>query len=139
MGANMKKANNSASQFSDVYGFILWIFVRICSVLYLMWALIPDEFWHSHGINYYPSRIWSISIPTYLCVSWWCLILGYVGYNYYYSLEWNSIHYIKDGFAECPIKAKEADEKQMNDSILYTKNNKQTQNTKIIPPVPNCC
>ena len=131
------------SQFPDVYGFILWIFIRIGGVLFLMWALVPDSVWHSQGVTYYPDRYWSIAVPTYLCVSFWCLVLGYVGYNYYTTNHWDSINTIKDGFAECPIAAKKADESQMEHSIewskQYNKANRGKEQVKPIHPVPNCC
>ena len=138
-----KKANNTVSQFPDVYGFILWIFIRVGGVLYLMWALVPDSVWHSQGVTYYPDRYWSIAVPTYLCVSWWCLILGYVGYNYWMTTPWDSINTIKDGFAECPVAAKEADDLQMKHSIQWSKkynaDNPDQEPVNAIPPVPNCC
>eukprot|EP01084_Bolivina_argentea_P109563 195850_1 len=130
-----KKANNSVSQFPDVYGFILWIFIRVGSVLYLIWAFVPDSVWHLQGITYYPSRYWAVAVPTYFCVSWWCLIIGYVGYNYYNTNDWSSIHTIKDGFAECPIEAHKADMKQIKHSISWS----ERYSTNIVPPVPNCC
>eukprot|EP01083_Nonionella_stella_P016671 46575_1 len=139
-----KQTSRSVTPFPDVYGFILWISIRVGGVLYLMWALIPDWVWHSHGITYYPSRLWSISVPTYFCVSWWCLVIGYVGYNYYKTNSWDSIHTIKDGFAECQMEAHKADLKQMEHSILWNKrHNKKKQRKRksnnIVPPVPNCC
>ena len=131
---------NNNNNYSDVYGFILWIVIRVGGVLYLMWSLVGDTIWHSRGITYYPDRYWSIAIPTYLCVSWWCLIFGYVGYNYYYTNQWESINTIKDGFAECPINAHIADLKQMKHSILWGNRCKNQKNDNlIIPPVPNCC
>merc|ERR1719319_410671 len=111
----------NTSQFPDVYGFILWISVRAGSVLYLMWALLPDSVWHSQGITYYPDRYWSIAVPVWLCVSWWCLILGYVGFNYWHTLPWTSIHCIKDGYAECPFAAKKADAEQSAHGVAWSK------------------
>merc|ERR1712228_280908 len=135
---NNKKKDYSDSNFSDVYGFLLWIFIRIFGVLYLAWALSPDSYIQSHGVTYYPDRLWSISIPTYFCFSFWCLIIGYVGYNYHHTLKWNSIHCIKDGFGECPINAHKTDQKQMKEAIEINKlmNDKQAL---IQPPVPNTC
>ena len=104
-----------------------------------MWSLIPSWIWHSKGITYYPDRYWSIAIPTYLCISWWCLIFGYVGYNYYYTNDWKSIYTIKDGFAECPIQAHKADLQQMKHSILWGNRCKNDNQNVVIPPVPNCC
>ena len=133
-----KAKNYSNSNFSDVLGFLLWIFIRILGILYLSWAVLPDWYIEANGITYYPNRLWAISIPTYFCVSFWCLIIGYVGYNYYNTLKWNSIYSIKDGFGECPINACNADIKQIQEVIALNKN-KKSENSFIYPPVPNTC
>ena len=100
-----KQKNDYAnSNFPDVLGFILWIAIRILFLIYLAWSLLPDSYLHARSITYNPNKMWSLSIPVYICVSFWCLIFGYVGYNYYYTLKWESINTIQDGLLNVQYK-----------------------------------
>lgn len=47
------------------------------AVLFILWAFVPDEVLHRHGITYYPSRYWAMAIPTWLCVTVLFLYLAY--------------------------------------------------------------
>ena len=40
----------------EFYGFVAWVTTSIAWVLFLLWALIPDEWIHWTGIHWYPSR-----------------------------------------------------------------------------------
>ena len=40
----------------SVYAFVAWIATIISYVIYLIWALVPDEMLQSFGWTYYPTR-----------------------------------------------------------------------------------
>lgn len=67
---------------SEVYGFVGSISTVVATVIFLIWAYVPDKFLESIGIHYYPSRYWVLAMPTYLMVT---LVLGlafYIGLNF---------------------------------------------------------
>lgn len=41
---------------SEVYGFVVWLSSLVLGVVYLLWALVPDETLHRLGITYYPDK-----------------------------------------------------------------------------------
>ncbi|KAF7809230.1 Phosphatidylinositol N-acetylglucosaminyltransferase subunit P [Senna tora] len=67
---------------SEVYGFVGSITVAVASVIFLLWAYVPESWLHSIGISYYPSRYWALAVPTYVMVT---IVLGlafYIGLNF---------------------------------------------------------
>ncbi|XP_028778092.1 uncharacterized protein LOC114752594 isoform X1 [Neltuma alba] len=67
---------------SEVYGFVGSITVVVASVIFLIWAYVPEHWLHSIGITYYPSRYWALAVPTYVMVT---IVLGlgfYIGLNF---------------------------------------------------------
>ncbi|KAL6077463.1 Phosphatidylinositol N-acetylglucosaminyltransferase subunit P [Balamuthia mandrillaris] len=53
----------------EVYGFVCWIATFGLWVAYMLWAYLPDEWLHSMGIYYYPSKYWSIAVPAWISLS----------------------------------------------------------------------
>ncbi|KAF1886629.1 hypothetical protein Lal_00045862 [Lupinus albus] len=67
---------------SEVYGFVGSITTVAASVIFLVWAYVPESWLQSVGITYYPSRYWALALPTYLLVT---IALGvgfYIGLNF---------------------------------------------------------
>lgn len=67
---------------SEVYGFVGSITTVIATVIYLMWAYIPESWLHSLGITYYPSKYWALAVPAFAMVT---VVLGmvfYLGLNF---------------------------------------------------------
>ncbi|OAY75196.1 Phosphatidylinositol N-acetylglucosaminyltransferase subunit P [Ananas comosus] len=54
---------------SEVYGFVGSITTVIATVIFLVWAYIPERWLHSLGITYYPSKlsVRSFSFPLDAC------------------------------------------------------------------------
>mmetsp|Transcript_61713 Transcript_61713/g.75671 ORF Transcript_61713/g.75671 Transcript_61713/m.75671 type:complete len:150 (+) Transcript_61713:22-471(+) len=121
----------------DIFGFLLWIFIRIFIVIYLLWAFITDNYWISLNITYYPNRIWCLIIPTYLCLTFWCIIIGYIGYCYKNVIPWTSINSFKDDFSQNLIDAQKADNKQMNETIKLHNKYPKLNDIPIVSCVPN--
>ncbi|KAI5787245.1 PIG-P-domain-containing protein [Geopyxis carbonaria] len=53
----------------EYYGFMLYIIANFCAILYVAWSFLPDSVLAAMGVTYYPSRWWSLAIPSYLVVS----------------------------------------------------------------------
>lgn len=80
-----------------VYGFILALSCKIMFFIYLMWALIPENWFRSIGITCLPHRYWVIAIPIFLLT-----LLALFAFIIYPSLglmmtpDWNELKTIKD-------------------------------------------
>ncbi|KAI8852547.1 PIG-P, partial [Chytridium lagenaria] len=48
------------------YGFVLYLSTFISFVVYLVWAICPDDVLESFGITYYPKRYWALAIPIWV-------------------------------------------------------------------------
>lgn len=49
-----------------VYGFVFHLSFKILFIIYMIWAVIPEEWFTCIGITYLPKRYWAITIPIYL-------------------------------------------------------------------------
>lgn len=49
-----------------INGFIAIILTLLCSVLYLIWLLVPQHILHRLHISYYPDKYWAFAIPAML-------------------------------------------------------------------------
>lgn len=39
------------------------------TVLYLIWAYVPDALLQASGFTYYPSKHWAVALPAWLCAT----------------------------------------------------------------------
>ncbi|KAJ3654952.1 hypothetical protein Zmor_014102 [Zophobas morio] len=49
-----------------VYGFAMYLSFRSFFILYLVWAVIPDEWFKLVGITCLPQRYWAVTVPVFL-------------------------------------------------------------------------
>ncbi|XP_056845024.1 phosphatidylinositol N-acetylglucosaminyltransferase subunit P isoform X3 [Raphanus sativus] len=87
---------------SEVYGFVGSISTVVATVIFLIWAYVPDKLLESIGIHYYPSRYWVLAMPTYLMVT---LLLGlafYVGLNFIATPHPTSLSTLFDEYSREP-------------------------------------
>ncbi|XP_060831963.1 phosphatidylinositol N-acetylglucosaminyltransferase subunit P [Bombus pascuorum] len=49
----------------SVYGYALYIGSNMLFLLFLVWALIPDQILHNLGLTYWPSKYWAVAIPIW--------------------------------------------------------------------------
>ncbi|KAJ3544746.1 hypothetical protein NM688_g5707 [Phlebia brevispora] len=56
------------SRAPEFYGFVAWTSTYLLFCLYLLWALLPDEYIIWLGITWYPNREWALLIPAYTVV-----------------------------------------------------------------------
>ncbi|CAK9178985.1 unnamed protein product [Ilex paraguariensis] len=87
---------------SEVYGFVGSISTVVATVIFLVWAYVPESWLHSIGIFYYPSRYWALAIPTYAMVTIVLAIGFYVGLNFLATPPPTSYTTIFDEFSREP-------------------------------------
>ncbi|CAK9318922.1 unnamed protein product [Citrullus colocynthis] len=87
---------------SEVYGFVGSISTVVATVIYLIWAYLPDSCLHSIGIYYYPSRYWALAVPVFVMVSIALALLFYIGINFLSTPTPTSFHIIFDEFSKEP-------------------------------------
>ncbi|KAL3516758.1 hypothetical protein ACH5RR_023660 [Cinchona calisaya] len=79
---------------SEVYGFVGSISTVVATVIFLVWAYVPDNWLHFVGIFYYPSSYWALAVPAYLMVTV-VLAIGFYngtqlhGYSTSYIFQYN--------------------------------------------------
>ncbi|PBC32377.1 phosphatidylinositol N-acetylglucosaminyltransferase subunit P [Apis cerana] len=49
----------------SVYGYVLYISSNMLFLLFLIWAVIPDQILYELGLTYWPSKYWAIAIPIW--------------------------------------------------------------------------
>lgn len=49
-----------------VYGFVFHLSFKILYLIYIVWAVIPEDWFRSVGITYLPKRYWAVTVPIYL-------------------------------------------------------------------------
>ncbi|XP_057456549.1 phosphatidylinositol N-acetylglucosaminyltransferase subunit P-like [Lotus japonicus] len=88
---------------SEVYGFLGSITTVVASVIFLVWAYVPESWLHSIGITYYPSRYWALAVPTYVMVSIVLMLGFYIGLNFISTPSPASIYTVFDEFSRDPL------------------------------------
>ncbi|KAL7669441.1 hypothetical protein ACOME3_010096 [Neoechinorhynchus agilis] len=61
-------------------GFFLHVLSLTTMAVYLIWMFVPDEYFHSSGIYYFPNRYWGIILPFIALAGVICIpiIYGYI-------------------------------------------------------------
>ncbi|XP_021898101.1 phosphatidylinositol N-acetylglucosaminyltransferase subunit P isoform X2 [Carica papaya] len=98
---------------SEVYGFVGSITTVVATVIFLVWAYVPEHLLHSVGIFYYPSRYWALAVPTYGMVTVILALVFYVGLSFMSTPPPTSINTFLDEFSREPadfIPSTEEDE-----------------------------
>nr|DAD48617.1 TPA_asm: hypothetical protein HUJ06_018554 [Nelumbo nucifera] len=67
---------------SEVYGFVVSISTVIITVIFFIWAYLPEPWLHYVGITYYPSRYWALAVPAYALVTVLLAMAFYFGLNF---------------------------------------------------------
>ncbi|KAL1192445.1 Phosphatidylinositol N-acetylglucosaminyltransferase subunit P [Cardamine amara subsp. amara] len=87
---------------SEVYGFVGSISTVVATVIFLIWAYVPDKLLESIGIHYYPSRYWVLAMPTYLMVSLLLALAFYIGLNFIATPSPTSLNTLFDEYSREP-------------------------------------
>ncbi|KAJ3829310.1 PIG-P-domain-containing protein [Lentinula raphanica] len=68
------------SRAPEFYGFVAWTSASLLFVVYVLWALLPDEYIVWAGVEWYPNREWSLLIPA------WSIVVVLLTYFTYMAL-----------------------------------------------------
>ncbi|KAL0464303.1 UNVERIFIED_CONTAM: Phosphatidylinositol N-acetylglucosaminyltransferase subunit P [Sesamum latifolium] len=88
---------------SEVYGFVGSITTVVSTVIFIIWAYVPDRWLHSIGIYYYPSRYWALAVPTFFSVTVVLAIGFYIGVNFMATPPPTSLNSMFDEFSREPL------------------------------------
>ncbi|XP_047314407.1 phosphatidylinositol N-acetylglucosaminyltransferase subunit P-like [Impatiens glandulifera] len=84
---------------SEVYGFVGTISTVVATVIFLIWAYLPENWLHFVGIFYYPNRYWALVVPTYTMVTVTLAIVFYIGLNFMATFPPTSLTTIFDDYS----------------------------------------
>ncbi|KAI0300137.1 PIG-P-domain-containing protein [Multifurca ochricompacta] len=70
----------SRSLAPEFYGFVAWAVTYLLFVLYVLWAILPDEWIIWLGVTWYPNREWALLVPA------WTIIAVLLTYFSYFSM-----------------------------------------------------
>ncbi|XP_068496638.1 phosphatidylinositol N-acetylglucosaminyltransferase subunit P isoform X2 [Phaseolus vulgaris] len=87
---------------SEVYGFVGSITTVVATVIFFIWAYVPESWLQSAGISYYPSRYWALAVPTYVMVTVVLMLGFYIGLNFISTPSPASLNTIFDEFSKDP-------------------------------------
>uniref|UniRef100_A0A7S1I5M2 PIG-P domain-containing protein n=1 Tax=Eutreptiella gymnastica TaxID=73025 RepID=A0A7S1I5M2_9EUGL len=51
---------------TEVYGFVSFLLTMVAFAMYLFWAYVPETWYVSYGITYYPDRYWAVAVPAWV-------------------------------------------------------------------------
>ncbi|KAJ6627976.1 PIG-P-domain-containing protein [Mycena sp. CBHHK59/15] len=90
------------SRAAEFYGFVAWTSTSFLFCVYLLWALLPDEYIVWMGISWYPSREWALLFPA------WSIVIALLTYFVYFALalygtpSFSDMGSIIDSYAQLP-------------------------------------
>ncbi|CAI9279161.1 phosphatidylinositol N-acetylglucosaminyltransferase subunit P [Lactuca sativa] len=88
---------------SEVYGFVGAISTVVATVIFMVWAYVPDPWLHSIGIFYYPSKYWALALPAYAMVIIATIFIFYIGLNFMATPPPSSFNSIFDENSREPV------------------------------------
>lgn len=87
------------SRSPEFYGFVAWTSTSLLFVVYVLWALLPDECIRRLGIIWYPNREWAVLLPAY------SVMIVLLTYFTYFSLALANTPAFSDPMAFIDAKA----------------------------------
>ncbi|BBG97219.1 Phosphatidylinositol N-acetylglucosaminyltransferase, GPI19/PIG-P subunit [Prunus dulcis] len=90
---------------SEVYGFVGSITTVVATVIFLVWAYVPESWLHSIGIFYYPSRYWALAVPAYAMMTVVLALGFYCGVNFMSTPPPSSLYTVYDEFSRDPLSS----------------------------------
>jgi hypothetical protein len=104
---------------AEVYGFCIYVSTFVGALLYLIWALVPDQVLHSWGITYYPSKWWALAVPAWFCVTLASVPLFYFLINMTFTIPFDHPNQLTDGWS-----AKQKQKKKRHQPLAHTSSSK---------------
>lgn len=102
-GSGFGVSGDQGPKTSEVYGFVGSITTVVATVLFLVWAYLPENWLHSLGIVYYPSRYWALAVPAYAMMTIILAVGFYIGLNFLATPPPTSFSMIYDEFTREPL------------------------------------
>ncbi|CAM9373108.1 unnamed protein product [Chrysoparadoxa australica] len=81
MAGDAAKMEDEPSHVTEAYGLVGYIASLLGWLLFLIWAYVPDEYFHQWGVTYYPSKYWALAIPAYIITVVPLVVLMIIGSN----------------------------------------------------------
>jgi len=82
MSADLSVRRPGPNVARGVYGFVLYLVAKGFCFLFLIWALTPQTFLDSHGLDdFFPSKYWALAFPVWLIISTVFIWLIYAAIN----------------------------------------------------------
>eukprot|EP00249_Psilotum_nudum_P023428 c28869_g3_i2 orf=1324-1806(-) len=100
---------------AEVYGFVGSISTIVATVLFFIWAYLPESWLYSIGITYYPSRYWAVAFPAYVMMSIIFVCVIYTSLNYIATIPPVSLNSLWDGFTRESVKFCSASDSACNE------------------------
>ncbi|KAF9269309.1 PIG-P [Marasmius fiardii PR-910] len=113
---------DNRSRAPEFYGFVAWASTSFLFVVYLLWALLPDEYILWLGIYWYPNREWALLLPAYsiflVLLTYWV----YMSLTIYGTPAFDSISTITDTRSQYPPH-QFTENGQSSGYLMYTQRN----------------
>ncbi|XP_047965939.1 phosphatidylinositol N-acetylglucosaminyltransferase subunit P-like isoform X4 [Salvia hispanica] len=97
--ASFSDASLGGPKLSEVYGFVGSITTIVFTVIFIVWAYVPDHCLHSIGFYHYPNRYWALAVPTYVTVIIVLAIIFYIAANFVATPPPTSLDIMFDEFS----------------------------------------
>ncbi|KAJ3843134.1 PIG-P [Lentinula raphanica] len=92
------------SRAPEFYGFVAWTSASLLFVVYVLWALLPDEYIVWAGVEWYPNREWSLLIPAWSIVVVLLTYFTYMALTIYGTPAFDDISAVTDSRAQYPLE-----------------------------------
>ncbi|TFK38044.1 PIG-P-domain-containing protein [Crucibulum laeve] len=80
LSSRISRLPEERSRAPEFYGFVALTSTYLLFGLYVLWALLPDEYIEWTGVTWYPNREWAILIPS------WTIVVILLTYFVYWAL-----------------------------------------------------
>ncbi|CAM8946547.1 unnamed protein product [Rhodiola kirilowii] len=87
---------------SEVYGFVGSITTIVATVIFLIWAYLPESWLHYLGVYYYPSKYWVLAVPAFAIMTIISALGFYLGLNFMQTPPPASFNTIFDEYSREP-------------------------------------
>uniref|UniRef100_A0A7N0VGR7 PIG-P domain-containing protein n=1 Tax=Kalanchoe fedtschenkoi TaxID=63787 RepID=A0A7N0VGR7_KALFE len=87
---------------SEVYGFVGSITTIVATVIFLIWAYLPEPCLHYLGIYYYPNKYWALAVPAFSLMTILSGLGFYLGLNFMQTSPPASLNTIFDEYSREP-------------------------------------
>jgi hypothetical protein len=69
----------------EIYSFNIWLGLYLSYTFYIIYSLVPKQYFDQIGLSFLPHKYWCIAIPTHFSVLILCIFIFTLGLNMYIS------------------------------------------------------